>query len=126
MKSAALVLGCGLLGGAVGFIGFQWLTSQGFYALVLPGGLLGLAAGLPRNRSLVVAIACGILALLLGLFAEWRFAPFKVDPSLGYFLTHVHQLRPLTMLMTAVGAAMGFWVPFRRIGDAAQATAGRR
>ena len=54
-------------------------------------------------------------ALVLSLFCEWRFAPFIKDNSLGYFLTHVHELKPITLIMIAVGTFIGFWIPFRRV-----------
>lgn len=117
MNSAYLVICCGLLGGTLGYLAFAWLLHQGFYGLVLPGGLLGLAAGIPQNRSRAVAIACGGLALVLGLYTEWRFFPFKADGGLGYFLTHLHQLKPVSWLMLGVGTVLGWYVPHRRIAD---------
>jgi hypothetical protein len=116
VKIALLVLLGAALGGALGYFGFFWIARQGFYALVLPGGLLGLGAGIVRSRSILLAVLCGILAAALGLFTEWRFAPFAANESLGYFATHVHRLRPLTLFMVGVGAFIGFWVPFRRRG----------
>jgi hypothetical protein len=115
MKTKLLVLIGAMVGAVVGYFGFMWLVHQGFYALVLPGGLVGLGAGLFRNDSWPLALICGALALILGFFCEWRFAPFIADHSLGYFLAHVSQLRPMTLIMIALGAGIGFWVPFRRI-----------
>ncbi len=77
MKAAYLVMCCALLGGTVGYLAFAWLLTQGFYGLVLPGGMLGLGAGIPRNNSRAVAIVCGLLALGLGLYTEWRFFPSR-------------------------------------------------
>jgi hypothetical protein len=57
---------------------------------------------------------CGFLALALALFTEWRFEPFIADAGLGYFLSHVHHLQPLTPVMIAVGTLIGFYVPFGR------------
>lgn len=113
-KSELLVLLGAAVGGALGYVLFFAVARQGFYGLVLPGGLLGLGAGIFRSRSKVVAVACGLLALGLGLFTEWRFAPFVTDGSLGYFVSHVHQLRPVTLIMIGAGGLIGFWVPFRR------------
>ena len=101
-------------GGLVGHFVFLWITQQGFYALVLPGGLAGMVAGYFRPKAVAVAVVCGIWGLVLGVFSEWRFAPFIKDASLGYFLSHLGQLRGITMIMIAAGAAIGFWVPFRR------------
>ena len=118
IKQDGLVLLCAVIGGALGYAAFFLLTRQGFYGLILPGGLVGFGAGIFRTRSKYVAIVCGVLALGLGLFTEWRFAPFVADKSLGFFLTHVHQLKTISLIMIAVGTAIGFWVPFRRTQDA--------
>ena len=75
MKQSCLVLLGAAIGGAVGYFAFFWIARQGFYGLILPGGLLGLGAGVFKGRSKIVAILCGVLALGLGLFTEWRFAP---------------------------------------------------
>jgi len=104
-----------LAGGALGYFAFLWIARQGFYALMLPGGLAGLGAGLfVRDRSLLRGVLCGLFALGLGLFAEWRFAPFIRDPGLGYFLAHVGDLRPITLLMIAGGAVLGYWLALGR------------
>ena len=118
MKQNALVLLGAAVGGLVGYAAFFWLVRQGLYGLILPGGLLGLGAGVFKTRSMAIAVICGVLALGLGLFAEWRFAPFVANDGLGYFLSHVHQLKPVTLIMIAVGALIGFWVPFRRRQEA--------
>src|SRR6185436_11957336 len=105
---------CACLGGFLGYLGFVFLLERGFYALVLPGGLLGLAAGIPRSRSMIVPALCGILALGAGLLAEHRYAPFVADPSFSYFVVHAADLRPATLLLIGLGGVIGFWVPFRR------------
>jgi hypothetical protein len=66
-------------------------------------------------------VVCGFLSLALGCFTEWRFAPFVADASFGYFISHMHELRPITLLMIAAGALIGFWVPFRRSQEAGKA-----
>jgi hypothetical protein len=115
MKDNLAVLGGAIAGGVVGYYGFFWLAQQGFYAMILPGALLGLGASMWPCRSIAVSVACGVMALALGLFTEWRFGPFMVDAGLGYFLTHFYQLQPVTLLMIGAGAFLGFWPPFRRI-----------
>jgi hypothetical protein len=114
MKRNILVSVGALAGGLVGYFGFLWIARQGLYALVLPGGLLGVGASLFPNRSTGLCIGCGLLALALGVLAEWQFAPFIKDGGLGYFVTHVHQLKPITLIMIAAGAFIGFWAPFSR------------
>ena len=108
-----LVLGStgAVLGAVTGYLVFFWIVRQGFYALVAPGALLGIGAGLlVKNKSIPRALICTVAALALGLFVEWRFRPFRQDPGLGYFLAHVYQLQPITMLMIVAGAALGGWM----------------
>jgi hypothetical protein len=119
----------GLLGAAVGgFIGyfaFFWIARQGFYAPLVPPSVLGLVAGLAsRRRSVLLAVICGIGGLALGLFTEWKFAPFFADGSFIYFLTHILSLRPITLFLLALGTflsyrfALGFSRKSRRLSDA--------
>jgi hypothetical protein len=115
MKQHLLVIGGAVIGGIVGYCAFCWILKQGFYGLILPGGLLGIGAGWTRNKSLPLAVVCGIAALALGIFAEWSTAPWKKDDSFGYFLKHLLDLQPITLLMMAAGGAIGFWIPFRQI-----------
>jgi hypothetical protein len=110
-KNAAAGLLGALAGGGLGYFGFVWGCRQGLYAMVLPGALLGLGGGLwVRDRSILRAALCGMAALALSLFAEWRLFPFVHDQSLAYFLAHLHQLRGLTMIMVAAGSAAAFWL----------------
>jgi len=104
-----------IVGGCVGYFAFFWIARQGFYALALPGGLLGFVAGLcARERSSILAAACGVAGLALGLFTEWRFSPFVADPSFSYFLTHVHTLQTVTQLMLALGVFLSYSLALRR------------
>ena len=103
----------GLLGAAVGgwlgYCAFFWITRQGFYALLVPPALLGLTAGLcARRRSTPLALICGVAGLALGLFTEWRFAPFAADGSFLYFITHIQALKPITLCLLALGAILGY------------------
>jgi hypothetical protein len=115
VKNNVLALCGALAGGALGYFAFFWAAAQGFYAIILPGALLGLGAGIVRTRSLAVAVVCGLLATALGVFTEYRRAPFVADSSFPYFVSHLFDLKPLTLLLIAVGGVIGFWVPFRRI-----------
>ena len=105
---------CACVGALVGYLGFVFLLEQGFYALILPGGILGLAAGIPRSRSPVVPVLCGLLAIIAGLLTEHRSAAFIADARLSYFILHALDLRPVTLFLISMGGLIGFWVPFRR------------
>ena len=99
-----------ITGGIVGYFAFLWLARRGYYAFLLPGASVGVGGSLfVRDRSVTRATLCGILALVLGVFSEWRLAPFIADDSLGYFLAHLHKLPPLTLVMIIGGAAFGYW-----------------
>ncbi len=97
------------IGGLVGVLAFEWILRQDFYAMILPGAMLGFGAELlARHRSRARGIACALAALILGIFAEWRAFPWAVDTSLGYFLGHLQELRPITWLMIAVGTFLAY------------------
>jgi hypothetical protein len=117
-KDDLLVLVGAAVGGAVGYFAFFWVSRQGFLGLVLPGGLLGLGAGVFKTRSAYIAAICGVAALALSVYAEWVRAPFIKDDSFGYFIAHLHELKPIKLIMLAVGTIIGFWIPFRRSQDA--------
>jgi hypothetical protein len=114
-KARNMILGLlgATAGGVLGYFAFSWALQQGYYALMLPGCLIGLGGGLlVKDRSVPRAAICGVFGAALGLFSEWRHAPFIADQSLGYFLTHLHQLHGLTLLMLAAGTAFAAWLSF--------------
>ncbi len=114
IKSIGLALLGAVVGGAIGHFVFLWIAKQGFYAMILPGALVGFGATFGKARHVSVPIICGVLALALGYFSEWRFAPFIKDGSLDYFVKNISKLKPVTNLMIIVGGILGFWIPFRR------------
>jgi hypothetical protein len=114
LNSNVVALCWACAGGALGYLGFVALLDQGLYALILPGSLLGLAAGIVRNRSPAVGVACGVLAVVAGLLAEHQVSPFVADDSLAYFLVHVPDLPPVKLFLIGCAGLIGFWVPFRR------------
>jgi hypothetical protein len=84
------------------------MARQGFYALVLPGALVGIGAGMVlKERSVPLMVICGLMGLGFGIFSEWRFGPFMVDKSFGYFIRHLPDLLPLTKLMLAMCGVCG-------------------
>ena len=114
MKQLLISIAGAGIGGTLGYFGFHWLVSQGYYGLILPGGLLGICAAFGKARSIWLPVACGVAALALGLFSVWCDFPFVKDESISYFLLHVTDLKLTTLIMIAVGAALGFWMPYRQ------------
>ena len=113
-RGVALSTLLGLLGAAAGGLLGWWLffliARQGFYAVALPGALLGLGCGwLSRRKSTVLGVVCAAAGLVLGVLAEWRFAPFLKDRSLSFFLAHLHKLSWVTQVLILAGAALAFW-----------------
>ena len=115
MKNNILVLLGAIVGGVVGFFVTAFVAGQGMQAMAIPGGLVGLGAGVVKGRAIWPVILCGVFALGLGIFTEWHLFPFIADSSFSYFISHLHHLPILTIIMIAVGGVIGFWVPFRRI-----------
>jgi hypothetical protein len=117
LRELPVSAGCAIAGGVLGHFLFLWLARHGFYALLVPGGLVGFGGGLfARTNSVPRGILCAGLALAAGILAEWRLAPFIADPGLAYFLTHLQNLNAVTLLMIAGGTACGYWFsakPFR-------------
>ncbi len=109
-KRNLLTLAGAAVGGTLGYFLFFWLLRQGLLGLVLPGGLLGFGAGFFKPSSVWVAIVCGLSALVLGLVCRWQAG---THDGFVEFLQTVPQLPPVTLLMIAVGAFIGFWLPFR-------------
>jgi hypothetical protein len=114
MKQTLITIAGAVLGGILGYNAFFWVRDHGYYGMVLPGGLLGIGAGFGRSKSIWVPVACALAAVVLGLFTEWKHAPFAKDDSLGYFVRHIQDLNTVTLVMIALGGALGFWMPFRR------------
>ena len=99
----------GVVGGCVGYLAFYWIARQGFYAIIIPAGLLGLGAGFGAgSRSQTFAIACGIAGLAIGLLTEWQFAPFAVDDSFVFMLRHILDKQPFKLAMLAIGPVIAY------------------
>lgn len=114
-----------VLGAVLGHCAFVWMLRQGFYALILPGALVGLGFGLlSRRQSMSWGIGCGVFGVAVGAFSEWRTAPFVEDGGFLFFLTHLHELQPITVLLILLGGFFAFWFGAgRHQPDSAQATA---
>jgi hypothetical protein len=121
MRRALLALAGAVAGGVLGYYAFIWISRQGFYALILPGALVGLGAALARNRRVWVAVVCGLLALLAGIIADWKITiPPPDDDSLRYYVLHLHQQPPITLIMIVIGGLLGVLIPYPRKESAAR------
>lgn len=108
-----LLLGAvgGLIGGVVGYYLFGWVLGWGFYAMMIPGAAIGMGVGrCSGERSVVYGILAAIAGLGLGVFTEWSFRPFRIDPSLSYFVSNLHKLTPISQLMIVLGAVFAYWL----------------
>lgn len=100
-----------VLGGVLGYCVYVLMLRQGFYALIVPGTLLGLGFGLfYRRKSILCGIGCGVFGVGLGIFSEWRFFPFIEDKGLLYFLAHLYQLPSTTIALILLGGFFAFWL----------------
>jgi hypothetical protein len=106
-----LVLGLvgATLGAAAGYYLYGWILSQGYDAGVLPGAMLGAGFGLvARKQRQTFGVLCCVLGTLFGFFCEWSYFPFVDDGSLPYFATHLQDLKPIKIIMIAIGGAAAF------------------
>jgi hypothetical protein len=113
MAGNATSWGLGLLGavagGVLGYFAFGWLYQQGFYAMMLPGGLIGIGCGiLSRHDSTARGALCGIAALAMGLFTEFSYRYVDEDTFLD-FLKHFSERPKLAPIMILLGAGLSFW-----------------
>jgi len=100
-----------IAGGVLGFHTFQWLSGHGFYGLAIPGAFLGLGCGLlSRHNSVPRGAFCGVAALVLSLYSEWKFQTFVVDDSFLYMIANLWDKGPVTLVMIGLGTAIAFWV----------------
>ncbi len=115
-RNSLLVLGGALLGGLIGAAVFAWLVrSFGAYGFAIPGVAVGLGASFHRGAPRWVAALCGGIGLAAGVLATWKtLAPFPADDSLGHFVSHLHRLPPVSLVLLLLGGGVAFWLPFRR------------
>ena len=107
------------IGAALGYSLVFIIARQGFYAIVLPGALLGLGCGaLSGRRSVVLGIVCGVLSLAVSVYTQWRLAPFIKDESFSFYLAHLLDVNRLTQILILIGTAFAFWFGMGREGGA--------
>jgi len=99
-----------VVGGVAGYFLFQWLVGQGFYGLAILGAVMGWACSYAsRIYSPLLAVAGGISAAILSVFAEWKAYPFIADDSFSYFVSHLYQLKVLTLIFIALSTVFAAW-----------------
>ena len=99
-----------VLGGVLGHYAFRWIHSQGFYAPMVPGGLLGLGcAAFSGRRSIVRGILCGAAGIGLGLFSRWTVDAGPNADSFKEFATHFYELSPITLALITLGGLIAYW-----------------
>jgi hypothetical protein len=108
-----LVLARGLAGavagGVAGYFLFWLLTRSNLYGIMIPGALLGMGAGWAvRRRSQTLGIVCCLLAIGLTLFTEWH-VMFSKNHTFPDFLSKVHTLSPMRLVMMVLGPVMAYW-----------------
>ena len=98
------------IGGVLGYFAFQWLISQGYYGLAMPGALVGLGFGLLARRPMIAGgIFSAVIGLAVMLWCEWTSFPFVKDDSLSFFLQNLSELDGTTWLFLVLGTVMAFW-----------------
>lgn len=117
---SAMVIAKGVLGaiagGVLGFFAFEWLSSVGLYAIVLPGAFVGLGCGmLARNRSIFFAVFCFVIGIVSSLLGEWHTKWFVDDAGndqgLAYFIQHIHQSRGgIALIAVLLNGVIAGWL----------------
>jgi len=99
-------------GAAVGSAIHYFLANNGLYALALVGVTTGLGCShaSPLHSKVLGVIACLISGVASVLLHWYTSAPFIVDESFWYFLTHIHQSNGFTIfaIMTGIGGVIAF------------------
>lgn len=100
----------GLVGAAIGIVAYWLALGRGVDVLIAVGaGLaLGVARG-SRRRSLAWGAGIAVVAPMLALGTLWWFRPFADDPSLGHFLSHLHELPRQALMSLGASALAGGW-----------------
>lgn len=104
------------LGGVAGYFGSLFLASAtGWYLFILPGALAGIGcAALARVSNVILAVVCAAVGVGVSILVEHNMGPFKADPSLGYFITHLHDTDSVMVPVTiALNGAVGVWLSRR-------------
>lgn len=114
-ESPARPLWFGILGAAAGgvigyFVFFLLLENAGMYAMVLPGALIGLGRAVgAKAKSIPLGIVCGIAALVLSLFIEWRITPLPDGETISDFFAKLPDRPFRNQASIVAGPLMALW-----------------
>lgn len=108
-----------IVGAVLGYFLVFVIAREGFYAIILPGVLLGLGCGaLSGRKSVALGIICAVMGLAVGIYTQWRFAPFIKDKSFSFYLSHLLDVNRVFQLLILAGTALAFWFGLGREGGA--------
>lgn len=100
-------IGAALGAAVVAYFAVYFLKKNGFYTMMLPGLLIGMACGyLSGCKSPVMGVVALVVALIAGVLIEWH---VYWDVTLPTFLSKFHTIGSTRLLMHGLGAAMAFW-----------------
>jgi len=100
----------GMVGAGIGVLIYWFALRNGYHVLAAVGAGPGIGGGLgARRRSLAWGAGIAAVSLALTIVVEWRFLPFVVDGSLGYFVGHLGDLPWRSQLSIAAAVGMGFY-----------------
>jgi hypothetical protein len=100
----------GTVGGVLGYFVFDWALTQGYYALVLPGSLVGIGCGLASGRKLLaLGILSAIGALLVGALADWNSLANPSPTIWEHAATLLQANRRMTAILILVSVVLAFY-----------------
>jgi len=99
-----------VLGAGLGTLAYWLLALFDIHSVAVVGAAsaLGVSAA-ARTTSNTWGLLTACLAVVFSLLVEFLVLPFRVDPSLGYFITHLDDLPRNSLVSLAVVAVVGFW-----------------
>jgi hypothetical protein len=98
-----------IAGGVLGYFLFWLLSRSNFYAIPIPGALLGIGAGwAARGKSQTLGVVCVLLAIGLTLFTEWHVL-FSKNHTFLDFMSKIHTLGAIRNLLMILGPVMAYW-----------------
>ncbi len=99
-----------VIGAALGYAVFWGLAKLNIAAIIVPGALTGAVASRMSGRpSVEVGVIAAVVGAIATILSEWSLFPFVKDGSLTFFIAHLHELRPATLLLGAAGIFCAFY-----------------